>query len=166
MITDDTRGSDGDWVTGVQQALEPFLHRIRYGNLRFEHSKWGSEHGTLENLAIVYEVPGGSTNQLNISYHEETRMFSFLPLHSHEEFHTESLADVVRLVEEAVECIPDIREQSLIGDIDRLVSQGKTSRDLFQHINALLKIEDLVGGAITMQEMKASIAYILARNQQ
>lgn len=163
MITDERDGSGDDWVAGVRQTLEPYLHRVRYGNLRFEHSRWESEHGALENLAIVYEVPGGSTNQLNISYDSQTRNYSFLPLGSHEEFHTETLDEVLRLVEEGVARIPDIRHQSLTGDIDRWASQGLSSGELFQHINALLKVEDLVGGAITMQEMKASIAYILTK---
>ena len=57
--------------------------------------------------------------------------------------------------------IPTIRRNRLVEDIDRWATQGLSQRDLFQKMNQLLKIEDLRGGTITMQEMKHGIQYIL-----
>jgi hypothetical protein len=107
-------------------------------------------------------VPGGSTNQINITYYESTQMFAYLALDSHDELMTANLQDVVRMVEEAIACIPTIRQRRLVEDIDRWAAQGFTQKDLFQEIKKLLQIEDLRGGTITPEEMRQGISYIMA----
>lgn len=150
------------WVEAIRELCAPYQHQIPYGNLRSEYSAWEETPETVANLAIVYEVPGGSTNQINITYYESSKMFSYLGLEAQEEQCTSSLDDVLRMVATAVERIPAIRKRRLLEDIDRWAAQGLGQRDLFQKMNGLLQIEDLRGGTITMQEMKAGIAHILA----
>jgi hypothetical protein len=149
------------WVKSIRAVCLSYHHQIPYGNLRSEFSSWEEGADTVANLAIVYEVPGGSTNQINITYHEVAQQFSYLGLDAHEEKVTSSLDEVRQMVTEAVERIPAIRKRRLLEDIDRWAAQGLSQRDLFQKMNGLLKIEDLRGGTITMQEMKAGIAHIL-----
>ncbi|MHB9134679.1 MAG: hypothetical protein ACYDBB_26705 [Armatimonadota bacterium] len=150
----------GNWIATIHEALAGYWHELPFGNLRAETSRW-NQAGT-QNLAVVYEVPGGSTNQINITYQEATQTFTFLALDTHEECSTASLDDVLRMLLEAVERIPAIRQQRLAEDIDRWAAQGLVSKELFDKINHLLQIEDLRGGTITMPEMKAAIAYIMS----
>lgn len=154
-----------DWVAAVQRVMQPHLHQVPYGNLRTESSRWQEADGPVVNLAIVYELPGGSTNQVNITYSESARLFTFLALDTHEERQTALESDVLDMVREAVERIPAARRQRLVEDIDRWAVQGLPTKDLFQKINKLLQIEDLRGGTITPQEMKEGIAHILAHHQ-
>lgn len=152
-----------EWVTAVEAVLKPHLHQIPYGNVRSEQSQWNDGDGAVINLAIVYEVPGGSTNQINITYYERARQFSYLKLDSHDECYTASLDEVLRMVRDAIERIPAIRKARLLEDIDRWAEMGLAQKDLFQKMNGLLQIDDLRGGTITMQEMKFGISHILAK---
>ena len=145
----------------IEEILRPHLHQIPYGNVRSHYTCWADECGSTANLAIVYEVPGGSTNQINIIYHETTATFDYLALDSSEECVTTSPEEVYRFVRDAVERIPDIRRQRLEEDICRWAAQGMTQKELFQRITMLLQIEDLKGGTVTLQEMKKGIKYIL-----
>ena len=150
------------WIEAIREVCAPYLHQIPYGNLRSEVSTWEQTENAVANMAIVYEVPGGSTNQINITYDGSTKLFNYLGLDAQEEQCTTALDAVLRMVTAAVERIPAIRKQRLLEDIDRWAAQGLTQRDLFQKMNSLLQIEDLRGGTITMLEMKAGIAHILA----
>lgn len=151
-----------EWTSKVHEVMTPHLHQVSYGNLRSEFTSWDEESGAVANLAIVYEVPGGSTNQINITYFESTDLFMYLALDTHEEVCTAFFEEVLQMVEEAVARIPAIRRQRLTDDIDRWAAAGLAQRDLFQKVSQLLQIEDLRGGTITMHEMKHGIAHILA----
>ena len=153
--------SEFDWVKAVREVLRPHLHQIPYGNLRAEYTSWMEEDGLISNLAVVYEVPGGSTNQINITFHEATALYAFIDLETHAERETTELDEVLAYVRDAVDRIPTIRRTRLQEDIDRWAEQGLSQKDLFQKMTKLLQIEDLRGGTITMQEMKAGIAHIL-----
>lgn len=150
------------WVAAVENAVATQLHQIPYGNLRISYSEWDDAEGRMANLALVYEVPGGSTNQINITWFEATEMFNYLSLNAQEEECTASLDDVLAMVKVAVERIPDIRSSRLCEDIDRWAAQGLRHTELFQKMTKLLQFEDLRGGTITMQEMKSGVNYILA----
>ncbi|HEY3379637.1 MAG TPA: hypothetical protein VGL77_19350 [Armatimonadota bacterium] len=152
-----------EWAVKVQTVLAPHLHQVPYGNLRSEFSRWEEEEGPVANLAIVYEVPGGSTNQINVTYFESSCQFSYLALDSHDELCTGEVDEVIRMVEDAVGRIPAIRRNRLLEDLDRWAAQGMSQKDLFQQMNKLLQIEDLRGGTITMHEMKYGISHILAK---
>ena len=164
-MTCQTNETATDWTAAIQDVMAPHLHQIPYGNLRSEFTKLDEEQESVENLAIVYEVPGGSTNQINITYFTATGSFMYLGLDSHEERCTSSLEEVSRMVKDAIGRIPTIRQQRLLEDIDRWAAQGMTQRDLFQKMNKLLQIEDLRGGTITMHEMKYGISHILANHR-
>jgi hypothetical protein len=150
-----------NWVAAVSQVVAPHLHQIPYGNLRTDCSEWESEEGTVTNLAIVYEVPGGSTNQLNISYCEQTGAFTFIAPDTHTESCTPSLDEVTDMIARTVAQIPAIRRQRLQEDIDHWASSGMSQRDLFQRMTKMLSMEGLRGGAITLHEMKDGIGYIV-----
>jgi hypothetical protein len=164
-MTRQTNEAPALWTAAVHKAIEQHLHQIPYGNLRAELTHWDEADGNVANLAIVYEVPGGSTNQINITFFESSGTFMYLGLDSHEERCTTSLDEVIRMVVEAVARIPTIRHSRLIEDIDRWASQGLSQRDLFQKMNKLLQIDDLRGGTITMHEMKHGITHILAHHR-
>lgn len=154
-----------EWAEKIKDAMKQHLHQIPYGNLRAEFSGWTEESGRVENLAIVYEVPGGSTNQINITFHESAGKFSYIDIDSHDEVFTDSIDDVITFITKLVLTIPTIRVERLQEDIDRWYAMGMCQKDLFQKMTKLLQIEDLRGGTITMHEMKAGIAYILARTK-
>ena len=159
----ETREKQKNWVAALQEIIAPHLHQIPYGNIRSEFTQWQEEAGTVENLAIVYEMPGGSTNQINVTHVAETGKFVFLELDTHEECCTASLDMVQCMVKEIIDRIPENRKRRLVEDLDRWAEQGLEQRDLFQKMNSLLQIEDLRGGTITMSEMKHGIAHILAK---
>lgn len=151
-----------DWKVAIEEMIAPYLHQIPYGNLRSEFKTWEEINGPVSNLAIVYEMPGGSTNQINISYFAAQEMFTYLSLDAHEEKCTTSREEVLRMVKDAVARIPAIRRKRLTDDIDRWAGQGLTQSDLFQQLNKMLQIEDLRGGVLTIAEMRVGIAYIMA----
>lgn len=150
----------GNRFEAINEILKRHQHQVSYGNLRSELTHWDTDGGT-DNLAIVYEVPGGSTNQINITYHYQVQKYCYIGNDSINECTTSSIDEVTDMVHRLVEEIPAIRHRRLLEDIDRWAKQGMQQRDLFQQITKLLQIEDLRGGTITMPEMKAGIAYIL-----
>lgn len=162
-MSQDTSKLAQSWVSVITQKISEHMHQIPYGNLRSELTQWHEEAGLVENLAIVYEVPGGSTNQINVTYFENTGDYVFLALDTHDECCTSSLEQATKMVCDVVARIPAIRKARLLEDIDRWAEQGMGQRDLFQKMNALLQVEDLRGGTITMAEMKHGISHILAR---
>lgn len=153
---------DDSWVNEIQLILKPHLHQVLFGNLRYEFASWIEERGLVANMAVVYEVPGGSTNQINIVYEQATKMFSFIDLDTHEERVTKSLPEVLNYINDMVQRIPDTRKHRLVEDIDRWAAEGLSQKDLFQKMTKLLQIEDLKGGTITLAEMKIGIAHILS----
>lgn len=162
-MTTEAQNSTTNWMDAIQAVIAPYSQQVvPYGNLRSETTSWNDESGHVTNMAIVYEVPGGSTNQINITYMESTATFAYLALDTHDEQQTTALAEVLHMVEEAVARIPEIRRNRLYEDIDRWARQGMGQQDLFSEIKKLLQIEDLRGGTITPQEMRESIAYIMA----
>ena len=52
-------------ISGYQRPEE---RRIAYGNLRHEYSEYSRDGNTTVNIAVIYETPGGSTTQINITY--------------------------------------------------------------------------------------------------
>lgn len=150
----------GNRFEAINEIINRHRHQVSYGNIRAELSHWDTDGGS-DNLAIVYEVPGGSTNQINITYHSQVQKYCYIGNDTTNECTTSSIDEVTSMVRQLVEDIPAIRHRRLLEDIDRWAQQGLQQRDLFQQITKLLQIEDLRGGTITMPEMKAGIAYIL-----
>src|SRR5438132_9948524 len=56
------------FMAGLQELISPYAGKIEYGNLRSQASDWDTGDGPrITNVAIVYETPGGSTDQINVS---------------------------------------------------------------------------------------------------
>lgn len=149
------------WQAAVTDLLKPYLHQVAYGNLRAEHTRWDSPEGSVDNLAIVYEVPGGSTNQLNISYAAAAGTFAYLDPDTAEECHTSALAEILAMVEHAVAAIPHLRRAQLYAMIDRWIAAGMGRSAVLQELNRLLQATDLPGGTLTPDELKLGIAYLM-----
>ncbi len=147
------------WVATITDDLASYLHDLGYGNLRFAHSTWEDGAERVANLAMVYEIPGGSTNQINVMFHEHSGIFAYLTLDTHEERQTASLDDVQAMVRESVARIPALRLQRLDEEIDRKAADGISLKALLDWLNGLLKFEDVYGGKITLTEMQHGIAH-------
>ena len=149
-----------EWLRSALALLRPYRHRVGYGNLRHETTEWTSDGEKTTNLAVVYELPGGSTNQINISYNQATEGFSFLGLDADSEQVSSDPQQALGMLEEAVRQIPERRLERLYEDIERWFGEGKTSHEMFKEINSLLQT-DFKGGSLTHQELKAGIHHIL-----
>ena len=73
-----------DPLVEFKERLDKFIssvtrdreRRIAYGNLRHEYSEWDEGDDSNTNVAVIYETPGGSTVQINVTW--EDREFSYL----------------------------------------------------------------------------------------
>lgn len=145
----------------VNSYRTPAERRIGYGNLRFEISP-GSGNGELTNAAVVYETPGGSTTQINITYDNERGVFSYLGDDLDETVTTTNPHEVIEMVRRHAMTIPEKRLTALYNTIDIWLSEGKTRREMFGELNKLLQNEFL-GGRLTNDELKAGIQHIVKR---
>ncbi|MGD9498260.1 MAG: hypothetical protein AB7Y46_18310 [Armatimonadota bacterium] len=148
----------------VSSCGHPAEKRIRYGNLRSEVAR-GAGNGDVTNAAVVYETPGGSTTQINITYDPEERTFSYLSEDLRETLTSSDPYEVVDMVRQHAERIPEKRMKALLETIDIWLSEGKTRREMFVEMNKLLQNEFL-GGRITNEELKAGIQHIVRQYQE
>jgi len=136
--------------------------RIGYGNLRHEYSQWRKSADAPTNIAIVYETPGGSTTQLNITFDPASRSFSYLSHDLESKVESHDPSEVLHMVEDHVNGIPEKRQRQLQQQIDLWVSQGMSRSELFAQLNRLLQAEFL-GGRITTGELQQGIQYAIRR---
>jgi hypothetical protein len=134
--------------------------RIGHGNLRHEYSQWRRGEGPT-NIAVIYETPGGSTTQLNITYDPATKTFSYLSADLECKVESSDPAEVLRSIEEHVRSIPGKRERQLQQQIEMWVEQGMSRSELFAQLNKLLQAEFL-GGRITTGELQRGIQYAIS----
>lgn len=147
------------WRRRVAELLAGYEHKVSYGNLRANYSEWGADGGALTNLAVVYELPGGSTNQINQTFRQADGVFCYLDADGVECFSGDP-EPALQLLEQAIARIPERRRQSLQETIERWFGEGKTKQEIFQEINSLLQT-DFKGGSLTHTELKAGINYVL-----
>src|SRR4051794_14505802 len=103
----------------LRQQIAPYAGRIDYGNLRHQISVWEAQDGhRMTNLALVYETPGGSTDQINISFDHRSGLFAYVDEAEHE---TDSPEEVVRHVLPRITEIPTRRRESLHSEIRRQI---------------------------------------------
>ena len=133
--------------------------RIGHGNLRHEYSQWRRGEGST-NVAIIYETPGGSTTQLNISFDPASKCFSYLSADLECKVDCTDPAEVFQMIEEHVRAIPDKRARQLQQQIELWVEQGMSRSELFAQLNKLLQAEFL-GGRITTSELQRGIQYAI-----
>jgi len=149
----------------VESCQRPAERRIRFGNLRCELSGNPSDGSTTTNAAIVYETPGGSTTQINVTYDRKTNTFSYLSEDLTETLTSEDPQCVLKMIQEHAQAIPSRRLRALRAQIDVWMAEGKTRRELFSEMNKLLQTEFL-GGRITNEELKAGIQHIVRQYQE
>jgi len=148
------------WRRHLEEALAPFLNRIPYGNLRLAFSEWDVNGVSSLNLAMVYEVPGGSTNQINVILGRDTGVFSYISPEDGAEHTTEDMEPVIAMLAGIARRVPQERRRRLREDVERWFGEGRTHHEMFLEINKLLQM-DFKGGSITHHELKEGINYIL-----
>lgn len=139
-------------------TLAPYMGKVSFGNLRFQTSEWAEGDRRYFNIAIVYEMPGSSTNQLNITVDEMEGELVFVD--GENERRTKDLKEAIQFVEEAVRSIPERRLERLRKTVRRWAGQGRSRAEVLAELNRLLRA-DLIGGTITHHELKATIQYCL-----
>lgn len=147
-------------IAGLQHPQE---RRIGYGNVRHEYSQWGSEDA-VTNIAIIYEIPGGSTCQFNLSYSSQDGRFQYLDPDTGERIETDDAEAVRRVLQEEIEGIPDKRKRSLLAQVDRWIGEGMSRSDVFAQLNKLLQAEFL-GGRINNKELQAAVQHVVRKVQ-
>lgn len=136
--------------------------RIGHGNLRHEYSQWRKTEDAATNIAIIYETPGGSTTQLNVTYDPQQGVFSYLSLDLEQRVECTAPEEVFGMIREHVRKIPEKRQRQLEKQIDLWVAQGMSRSQLFAQLNKLLQAEFL-GGRIATGELQAGIQYAIRR---
>jgi len=149
----------------VASCQRPAERRIAYGNLREEVSENRSDGSVIKNAAIVYETPGGSTTQINVSYDTKSGIFSYLSDDLRETISSRDPREVLEMVMEHTRRIPEKRMAALRAQIDSWLAEGKTKREMFAEMNKLLQAEFL-GGRISTEELKAGIQHIVRQHQK
>ena len=149
-------------IAGVQHPQE---RRIGYGNLRHEVSEWRDGDEEVTNIAIIYEIPGGSTCQFNLSYSRATSEYSYIDPDSGQKIETTDVEQVRRALEEEIHGIPRKRLKSLLAQVDHWIGEGMSRSDVFAQLNKLLQAEFL-GGRINNKELQAAVQHVVKKVQQ
>ncbi len=139
-------------------TLAPYMGKVSFGNLRFQVSEWAEGEDKYVNIAVVYETPGSSTNQLNITVDERRKILTFID--GETERQTSDINEAIQFLEEAVRSIPERRLERLRERVRRWMGQGRSRAEVLAELNRLLRA-DLIGGTITHHELKATIQYCL-----
>jgi homoserine kinase len=141
----------------IQELISPCAGRVEYGNLRSRISDWDNPDGSkITNLALVYETPGGSTDQINVSYHHQTGQFAVIDQEG--EKTTSSLEVVLAAVRPRVSGIPARRQEALRDEIRRQIDGGSNTAGLFGHLNRMLQSE-FKGGTLTHLELRDAMTF-------
>jgi hypothetical protein len=131
---------------------------IAYGNVRYR--KW--ENSGRITVGIIYETPGGSTNQINIEFEPTTGQYSLPHATRDGDFASLEEADVLSMVRAHAEQIPEKRRERLHAFADCWIEEGRTRAALFDWLNQLL-YQDLKGGRITHGELAEACRYVVER---
>jgi len=145
----------------IQETIAAYAGRIEYGNLRMgKVDDWHhASEGPVTNVALVYETPGGSTDQINITYHHKTRVFSLVDVDFEGgEFTTPSIDALIERIAARVAGIPDKRKEHLRGEIQRQLDSGMTTTGVVGHLNRMMN-SGLRGGTMTHLEMRDAMSF-------
>jgi hypothetical protein len=147
-----------DFQARLRELLMPYAHRIEYGNLRSQPSECASSDGSkITNVAIVYETPGGSTDQINVAFDHRYGRFTLLD-ESLGELETESVEIVIEQVRPRIVGIPEKRKEHLRDEVRRQIDAGMSRLLLVGHLNRLLTSE-FRGGMITHLELRDAMTF-------
>jgi hypothetical protein len=142
----------------VDSVNHPRERRIAYGNLRHEYSEWGSGTDKSTNIAVIYETPGGSTVQINVTF--ENGQFTYLSPTGGEKVATSDANTALQMIAREVREIPERRLSRLKQQVEAWCAQGLCQRDMFAEMNKLLQ-SDFLGGSITQRELKLGIKHAI-----
>ncbi len=149
------------FVQRLDECLEPHLGRIAYGNLRRQVFDGHESLDDTSNVAIVYETPGGSTDQINVVYEHHTGTFHMVQ--EHEEFTDHNPERVLESIRRRINAIPRKRQRRLREQVDRWLNEGRSRGQMFAEVNRLLQ-SGLRGGSITAAEMRDVVRYIVRKH--
>jgi len=142
----------------LRNEMAPYAGLVEYGNLRSQFSDWeNAAGGRITNIALVYETPGGSTDQINVSFDHTSSHFSVV---DDVEVVTPDAAQVLERILPRIHSIPGKRFEALTGEIRRQIDEGVGRAGLFGHINRLTQ-SDFKGGTITHQELKNAMQFAI-----
>ena len=154
-----------EFMAGLRELIAPYAGKVEYGNLRSQASDWDTGEGPrITNVAIVYETPGGSTDQINVSFDHGVSRFSVLDDEG-AEYETAEPAEVLTCIRPRVLGIPEKRLGHLRDEIKRQMDSGIPPAGVVGHLNRLMNSE-LRGGTITHLEMRDAMTFAVqyARN--
>jgi hypothetical protein len=154
-----------DWLRAELDAIvasyqAPLERRKGYGNLRHEYSTWRREGEDIVNIAIIYETPGGSTTQLNVTYSNLDHLFTYLDGNLGDQIQTPDPRLALKVIGEHVAQIPAKRQAALDQQVEAWMGEGRSKREVFAELNKLLQNEFL-GGRVTTNELKAAIQHAI-----
>jgi hypothetical protein len=150
-----------EFCSRLREMMTPFRGRVEYGDLREQIDTWESSDGTkTSNVAIVYETPGGSTDQINVSFHHDTGKFSLIADEPEVagEYLTESIEDALEQIRPRMVGIPEKRREHLRAEIRRKLEAGESPMSLVGHLNRLLTSE-FRGGRVTHLELRDAMTF-------
>jgi hypothetical protein len=150
-----------EFCARLRELMAPYRGKVEYGDLREQIDTWESSDGTkTSNVAIVYETPGGSTDQINVSFHHATSQFSLIADEAETvgEYLTGSIPDVLEQICPRIVGIPEKRREHLRTEIRRKLEAGESPMSLVGHLNRLLTSE-FKGGRVTHLELRDAMTF-------
>jgi len=148
-----------EFCARLREKIAPYRGQIAYGDLRERIDVWESADGTrTSNVALVYETPGGSTDQINISFAHATGHFSLISDDTMEEFVTSEIDEVLERITPRLARIPEKRREHLRAEIRRKLDAGESRMALVGHLNRLLTSE-FRGGRVTHLELRDAMTF-------
>jgi hypothetical protein len=147
-----------EFMAGLRELISPYAGKVEYGNLRAQTSDWDTGEGPrITNVAIVYETPGGSTDQINVSFDHGSVRFMVLDDQG-AEYETGAPAEVILCIRPRILGIPEKRLGHLREEIKRQMDSGTLPAGVVGHLNRLMNSE-LRGGTITHLEMRDAMTF-------
>ena len=162
MGGDNSEGKFHQFLGRLQPYMRPHLGSVDYGNLRCEVCDGSADADEPSNVAIVYETPGGSTDQINIGYDQGTGTFHLV--HDEREVVETDSDRVFELVRRQIRAIPGKRLASLRVQADNWLNEGRSRGQMFAELNRILQ-SGLRGGSITVREMREVVKYIVEKHE-
>ncbi len=144
----------------ISSCQQPEERRIGYGNIRHEYCEWCRDDEKDTNIAVIYEIPGGSTTQINFSYNHQTGEFSYLAADLETTITTKDPAQVIAHIQEHMHHIPSKRLLQIEKTIEDWIDQGKGRSEIFAELNKMLQTEFL-GGRVNNKELKHGIQHLV-----
>ncbi|NCO32367.1 MAG: hypothetical protein AUJ92_15720 [Armatimonadetes bacterium CG2_30_59_28] len=159
-MSDTAESTLKSFLEELGNQMAPMEGKVAFGNLRKQVSEWEDDKGKSTNIAIIYETPGGSTNQINIAFHHFPPAYHLLNDVTGREEAIPKSDSVLNRIRDYVATIPERRCLRLRGDIDAWCQAGKSQAEVFASLNKLLSC-DFKGACITTEELQEATRYAI-----